>query len=579
MSLYTLTVRHVDWRRAYLLVNRIVRCGAPVRWLLDEMTTTGTGAPLPRGSFVLGDAGPSAHDALIEAQARLLAVLLEAVPALVPGAILSLRAARVAVYGGGGAPFHHLHVLRSLGFDAEPLMPEPIRAGALSAYDALVLPGGGWHAMAGELAPLGNEGCRSIASWVRDGGLYLGSCAGSYIAAVTPDSFCRSCPEQRELQLANVSIWNAGDPAWGGLQSPGIGVLEAEVVAPADPVTFNLPRRFRITHYNGPLFTPLPDVVPGASPIRCLARVRGAAPTFTAGETFLDSMPPPAERLVDRASRDECFNVVNGTLGKGEVLLCGSHPEFGCDLSLDGVEDGALLLANALFRHCAVTSAPRESPETVWPALPVQPAAAWYAAPLGRLVALAAVLDAVSRLPRDERAWWLQGRYSLSLFGATAPEVWSRELDRMRVLVADLGTTLAQGSTLLDRIRADEQLREHSAVFQVLRDTIYRPDPAWHQDGGYRGLDALLEETISLLESTLRWAREASPPPPPIGAYDDPQRNPYHLAVGSYLSAAGVLTGASLLARSQVQLLEDVICLRDWSPIQRYDREARFNPE
>lgn len=142
----------------------------------------------------------------------------------------------------------------------------------------------------------------------------------------------------------------------------------------------------------------------------------------------------------------------------------------------------------------------------------------------------------------------------------------------MRVLVADLGTTLAQGSALLDRMRADEQLREHPAVFQVHRDTMYRPDPAWHQDGGYRGLDALLEETISLLGSVLRLALEVSPPTQPIGPYDDPQRNPYHLAVGSYLSAAGVLTGASLLARSQVHLLEDVICLRDWSPIHTRDR-------
>src|SRR5262249_49669695 len=181
---------------------------------------------------------------------------------------------------------------------------------------------------------------------------------GSYDAAVVPETFHQRCPEQREMQLINAEVWNSGDPAWGGLQSPGVGVVEVEGTRPDHPILFSLPPRFRMTHYNGPIFAPVTGRVPGASLAEGLVRFAGPTDRFTASEHFLVPSAAGAEQqptLLERAAGQGLFSVVCGSLDAGSVVLYGSHPEFGHDLSLfgalDGLEDAALMLANALFWH------------------------------------------------------------------------------------------------------------------------------------------------------------------------------------------------------------------------------------
>jgi hypothetical protein len=165
---------------------------------------------------------------------------------------LPLKPLRIAMYGGGGAPFNHARVFAELGFFVDFISPQEIRHGALSEFDVIGMPGGGGLAMKGQLDPLGEQGCQIITEFVQNGGLYLGSCAGAFDAAIVTESFLAVCPQQRQLQMVNALIWNRNDTEWIGLNSPGVGVLESRNLRPDHPVMFGLPERFRITHYNGP---------------------------------------------------------------------------------------------------------------------------------------------------------------------------------------------------------------------------------------------------------------------------------------------------------------------------------------
>lgn len=122
-------------------------------------------------------------------------------------------------------------------------------------FDAFVVPGRGYRAMLGQLEPLGADGAKAVAEYVRGGGMYIGSCAGSYNAAVVAESFLRICPIQLDMCLLDARVWNTGDTEWLGLRSPGVGILEADNAAPDHPVMAGMPAHFEITHYNGPLFT------------------------------------------------------------------------------------------------------------------------------------------------------------------------------------------------------------------------------------------------------------------------------------------------------------------------------------
>jgi hypothetical protein len=71
---------------------------------------------------------------------------------------------RVAVYGSGGAPSHHLALLALWGGRPEVIYADEIISGKLAQYDAVIFPGGGLAAMAGQLRPLGAAGMTALRS-------------------------------------------------------------------------------------------------------------------------------------------------------------------------------------------------------------------------------------------------------------------------------------------------------------------------------------------------------------------------------------------------------------------------------
>src|SRR5262249_42381387 len=94
----------------------------------------------------------------------------------------ALRVAMLADWGvAGNGPRkleEHLGGRRDVHF--VKLRAADIRAGKLAEFDALAVPGGGLRPMAAGLAPAGRD---AIKAFVARGGVYVGICAGCYLAS------------------------------------------------------------------------------------------------------------------------------------------------------------------------------------------------------------------------------------------------------------------------------------------------------------------------------------------------------------------------------------------------------------
>ncbi len=423
---------------------------------------------------------------------------------------------RIALYAAGGAPYNHAAVLAAAGHEIEFVYPADILAGALDAVDVFVMPGGGYRAMAGQLLPLGAEGCRRIADWVRAGGMYLGSCAGSYDAAITPPAFLDACPMQSELQLVSSRVWNDGASTLGVIQSPGIGQLVAEVADASHPVMAGVPSSFRITHYNGPLFV-------GGS---ALATVTGTTEDFTPAEGFLGGATD--EPLIDRGVREGVANIVAEEVGDGRVVLFGSHPEFGVALALDDAASTAIMLQNAVAWQEAARGATTASRPALATRAAIDPEVrrADLAGLAERVGSIRDRTEELRRRTADAAPAWLGPDQAMAMFGRTGREVWDAALERIPELTAEAAASAPD-------------LPEHLVSF--------RPPAAWEVDGGFWGIAPLLEQIDDLLaEAAVRWGDSF----PATDGYDHMRDSPYHLVAGSYLAAIGRASAAALLARA-----------------------------
>ena len=422
--------------------------------------------------------------------------------------------ARIALYGAGGAPFNHAAVFARAGHDIDFVFPQDIVGGALAAFDAFVMPGGGYRAMLGQIEPLGSEGARSVRSYVEGGGMYVGCCAGSYDAATVADSFAALCPAQPEMCLSGATVWNDGGEEWG-LRSPGIGVIQAETVASDHPVMAGMPRAFEIAHYNGPLFR-------GATP---LARVAGRTERFTPWEEMLGRRPKQV--LVDDAAAEGVANIVADHRGDGRVVLFGSHPEFGFTIAMEDEQLPGLMLCNAVDWQLAESDAPERPGADLYSHR--HPGDTADADP-SRVAELARRLrDRTARIrERGDDVRWLDPDRAMSFFGLSARVIWAQSLDA------------------IDRLSSEAERRAAHTEPRVLS---FRAPADWNLDGGYHGVVALLEQSVELLDRALEtW--NFDPGPPAENPYEHMETSPYHLVAGSYLAASGRVAGAVLLCRA-----------------------------
>lgn len=408
---------------------------------------------------------------------------------------------RVGVYASGGAPSHHLALIALWGGQPRVIHAEEIAQGGLQDLDAVIFPGGGLLAMAGQLNPLGEAGIAQIRAWVEAGGSYIGTCAGSCHPLKMSDPYQAALPVATQFQMCSLTPVNAAAGEWG-LDSPGTGRI---VVEPEDhPLLAGFDQPFEIVHYNGPLF----PAEAGAA-----GRVMGATTRFTPFERSAGLKA--STTTLGRAIAQQARIAFRQKVGEGQIILFGSHPEFGASALQLGWLPASRLLANALSLVPArgrVESSPGSvSSETL---SEIQD----RAAELGGLLEQLAPLG--KQLPANTPPF----------LGYSGAELWQ--------------AAIAEARQILQRLQA---WAKTCPVGENLEGAfLLDAAPRANQDFGFAGVKQLLDQALEMA----RRAAAKSPRAWPAfsGAYNEFLEHPYHLVASVYLSAAGLIAGAGLQA-------------------------------
>ena len=201
----------------------------------------------------------------------------------------------VAIYdgaGAGGDSQGRLLERQLAGCRVERLGPEDVRAGCLSAFDAVVFPGGSGS---GQARAIGPEGRKNVQSFIDGGGGYIGICAGAYLALDNYEWSLRLLP----LDSYDRIHWRRGNATLGiELEDAGVSLFpDAE-------------KRMDIEFRQGPLMLPSENLE-DREPAEVLAWFKsGVGRNGADPNTMIDT---PA--------------IVRGRFGKGRVLLFSPHPE------------------------------------------------------------------------------------------------------------------------------------------------------------------------------------------------------------------------------------------------------------
>lgn len=115
---------------------------------------------------------------------------------------------------------------------------EDIRDGALKNFDAIVLPGGSANK---EAASMGPEAREEVRRFVRDGGVYMGVCAGAYLSSRAKDNYLGMIP----LTTVDQTHWYRVDD----------GTPVDVQLTPAGMEVFGVTKpTIRVIYENGPIF-------------------------------------------------------------------------------------------------------------------------------------------------------------------------------------------------------------------------------------------------------------------------------------------------------------------------------------
>ncbi len=218
---------------------------------------------------------------------------------------------RVAVFVGKGARncgvFRWLEITaRMKGAVATPVDGEAVRAGALDAADVLVMPGG---SSVTEAKTLGAEGREKVKDFIRQGGGYVGTCAGCCLLME---------PANHHPDMLHLIPFKFGPS--GGKADMSIAFNER-----AAALAGIKKGKVSVRYSEGPVLLP-------STP------VEGANIDVVA--TYDSDLNSMGEK--ERPSRAGCAAAVAGTYGKGRIFVFAVHPEYD--------EDDHFLLKGA-FRY------------------------------------------------------------------------------------------------------------------------------------------------------------------------------------------------------------------------------------
>lgn len=202
---------------------------------------------------------------------------------------------KIAIFDGKGAPMGGIEnvcdrVKGMPGSTITLLKPEEIVKGGLAGYDVVVFSGGSGGTQA---KSLGEEGREQVRQFVRQGGGYVGICAGAYLAC---SNFSWG------LGILNASTVSS---KW----MRGSGYVEEEVTFDGAPILGPVDGKFLVRYNNGPIIKPGDRAdLPAYRPL-ALFRTEVAKNGTPVG-VMVNS---PAQAV--------------STYGKGRVFISSPHPE------------------------------------------------------------------------------------------------------------------------------------------------------------------------------------------------------------------------------------------------------------
>ena len=167
-----------------------------------------------------------------------------------------------------------------------------IRAGALEGLDLLVMPGGNSKT---EFTTLGTNGVEKMKAFIRNGGGYIGTCAGCCLFMDEPDRRARMMPWARS-GTEDVTLFPTLDVNEKG--AAALGIKKGGHV---------------VRFHGGPFMWPTTNVIVDAK-----MEVWG---TMNA-EATMKGRVDPKKRMYGAAA------ILGGTYGKGRVFVISAHPEY-----------------------------------------------------------------------------------------------------------------------------------------------------------------------------------------------------------------------------------------------------------
>ncbi|MCQ2393454.1 MAG: BPL-N domain-containing protein [Kiritimatiellae bacterium] len=202
---------------------------------------------------------------------------------------------RVAVFTDKGArsmgAFRHLQIATfAKNVHGFPVDGKMVAEGALNKADVLIMPGGSSGA---EAKAMGPEGVKKLEAFIRNGGGYIGTCAGCFLVSQNDKS--------HSTMMGLIPYKNS--VSGGGADMLIRFTKDAETMMGIKPHTH------RVDYHNGPVMVP-------AKP------VEGA--DFKVIATYysdVNANEKPRETMAGKAA------IVAGSYGKGRIVAIGPHPE------------------------------------------------------------------------------------------------------------------------------------------------------------------------------------------------------------------------------------------------------------
>jgi len=203
---------------------------------------------------------------------------------------------RIAIYDGpgsgdGGVQNVEDRAKQMPGTQITRLTPPEISSTDLAAnFDVIVFSGGSGS---GQAKAIGEEGRAAVREFVRQGGGYVGVCAGAYLACSNFDW--------------GLGILNARtvSPRW----RRGRAFLDLGVESASEPIFGKIAAPFKVRYANGPIIKPM-----GRTDI----------PAYTTLFTYLTEV---AENESPVGIQIGSPAMAIAEFGKGRVFICGPHPE------------------------------------------------------------------------------------------------------------------------------------------------------------------------------------------------------------------------------------------------------------